>query len=182
MGGGTGLDTVGNAGALFIGGKGGAEGVAVGCPFVFRGKPGAVGGGVSRAGGGGGTAVLAGGGGACAKGGGTGNLEGASSSIGVLGGLGGGGGPGFARLFEAARALEGRLGGAWWASFPASAIGGGTLNRGGGGAGGGEGERWRTMAGAEAAVIASGLPPRRGGGGAGGAPLLDEIEEVLPVC
>jgi hypothetical protein len=88
------------------------------------------------------------------KGGGTLNLpvegcgEPTSSSRGVFGGLGGGGGPGVAELV--ARLLEGKgkLGVDWFANLPASAIGGGALNRGRGGDGarGGLGEglggRW----------------------------------------
>lgn len=63
------------------------------------------------------------------KGGGTPNfgLASASSSIGVFGGLGGGGGPGF-RTFEAARLRLGRLGADTCANLPASASGGGALN------------------------------------------------------
>ena len=47
--------------------------------------------------------------------------------MGVFGGRGGGGGPEFA-TFEVARGRFGRLGAGTLASFPASAIGGGTLN------------------------------------------------------
>lgn len=66
------------------------------------------------------------------------------SSIGVFGGLGGGGGPGVAELV--ARLLEGSAGeareGSTFANLPASAIGGGALKRGLGGDGsrGGLGE------------------------------------------
>jgi hypothetical protein len=65
-------------------------------------------------------------------------LGSSASSIGVLGGLGGGGGPGFARLDDA-RLRAGRLGGDSCAYLPASASGGGALNRAGGGPGGGDG-------------------------------------------
>ena len=63
------------------------------------------------------------------KGGGTPNfgLESPSSSMGVFGGLGGGGGPGFV-TFETARFLFGRLGAGICANLPASASGGGALN------------------------------------------------------
>lgn len=50
-----------------------------------------------------------------------------SSSIGVLGGLGGGGGPGLAK-FEVARCRTGSAGLFVLANFPASASGGGALN------------------------------------------------------
>ena len=63
------------------------------------------------------------------NGGGTPNFgfASASSSIGVFGGLGGGGGPGFTTL-EAARFRFGRVGAAICANLPASASGGGALN------------------------------------------------------
>lgn len=50
-----------------------------------------------------------------------------SSSMGVFGGRGGGGGPGFATL-EVARGRLGRLGAGTFANLPASASGGGALN------------------------------------------------------
>lgn len=138
--------------------------------------------GVSLAGGGGGTGPRAGGGGGCvgardpSNTGGTVYLEGGSlSSIGVLGGRGGGGGPGLVTL-DVARARPGSVG-ASFTNLPASANGGGALYRGCGGVGGGEGDCCRT--GAEGG---SGRAPRRGGGGAGGAPLLETDELVLPVC
>jgi hypothetical protein len=91
----------------------------------------------SRSGGGGGTGPLLGvGGGAVLApigGGGTPNLEQVSpgswgSSTGFLGGLGGGGGPGFDR--DGAWVREGALLFVW-AYFPASGKGGGAANRGG---------------------------------------------------
>lgn len=106
------------------------------------------------------------------KGGGTPNGlaedggERGSSSNGVFGGRGGGGGPGVAELL--ARPLEG---GSGFARMPASASGGGTLNvrRGGDGSRGGLGEglggRWT----ADAFPAADFL----GGGGAGGGPRFD---------
>jgi hypothetical protein len=107
------------------------------------------------------------------KGGGTRKADGGpSSSIGVLGGRGGGGGPGLARVAEEARA---RLaGGEVWetANFPASAIGGGALNLGCGVVGGdGEGGGDSALGGD------GGLPPTglRDGGGAGGGPLLLDV-------
>ena len=76
-------------------------------------------------GGGGGTAASR----SLGNGGGTPNLGFASdsSSIGVFGGLGGGGGPGLVTLDDA-RCLAGSTGAAECANFPASAIGGGALN------------------------------------------------------
>jgi hypothetical protein len=73
------------------------------------------------------------------KAGGTLNLglELDESSIGVLGGLGGGGGPGLA----SGCCRNGGLGGSECAYFPASGLGGGALNFGGGGPRGGEGSR-----------------------------------------
>lgn len=77
------------------------------------------------------------------KGGGTLNLpdggggDPTPSSMGVFGGLGGGGGPGVAELV--ARLLEGKAGVgracSWLANLPASASGGGALKRGLGGEG-----------------------------------------------
>jgi len=195
----------GGRGALLVGGRGGGGGTALGCgagleeaggngggigaelstPFVFGGNGGAC----SRAGGGGGTAERAGGGGGFdgmrgpSNGGGTAYLPDGmlSSSSGVFGGRGGGGGPGFA-TFEDARFLEGRAG-ASFANFPASASGGGALNRGGGGPGGGDGclggdgVFWRRD-GADGAGNGTGRAPLRGGGGAGAGPL---DADVLPV-
>ena len=63
------------------------------------------------------------------KGGGTPNLglPVSSSSIGFFGGLGGGGGPGFATL-DVALCRVGSFGALLLANFPASARGGGALN------------------------------------------------------
>jgi hypothetical protein len=80
---------------------------------------------------------------------------------------------------DPARPLLGKDG-ATCASLPASASGGGTLNR-DGGAGGGEGEVGGITTGAETVELGSGRPPRLGGGGAGGAPRLEVDEVVLPV-
>lgn len=115
------------------------------------------------------------------KGGGTPNLGLSSSLTGVLGGRGGGGGPGLATLDEARARLGG--GGGWFANLPASAIGGGALNTGLGGPGGGDGSRGgeggagladelRLTPGASVLV-------RRAGGGAGGGPRFEAV--VLPV-
>lgn len=203
---GTGLGTVGNGGAEGTlrwfgkgGGSGGPEGVA-GALGVLGGK----GGGAPEAGGiacwldvsrdasddGCMGVRLGGGGGAVGtnrspwKGGGTPNfgLASGSSSMGVFGGLGGGGGPGLAR-FELARCLAGRAGAAELANFPASAIGGGALNFSAGR--GGEGVRAGDSGGEFAWYDVEArfwLPGRllRLGGGAGGGPLLETI--VLPVC
>ena len=148
---GTGLGTVGNGGAegtlRWLGKGGGSGGPEAGADAL--GVLGGSGGGAIEVGG---TACwldvsrdacddgcrgvrLGGGGGAAEtdrspwKGGGTLNfgLVSGSSSMGVFGGLGGGGGPGLAR-FEVARCLAGRTGAAVLANFPASAIGGGALN------------------------------------------------------
>lgn len=103
------------------------------------------------------------------KGGGTRKPdEDPSSSIGVLGGRGGGGGPGFARFAPDEARGRPMLASAT-ANLPASANGGGTRNCGCGvvgGDGSGEGE---SAFGGDGA-----LPPtgRRDGGGAGGGPLL----------
>jgi hypothetical protein len=105
-------------------------------------------------------------------------LTSASSSIGVFGGLGGGGGPGFFR-FEFARCLAGRAGVLECANLPASAIGGGALNFNAGR--GGDGVR----SGDSAGDFGSGTEidawlDLLDGGGAGGGPLFEEM--VLPVC
>jgi hypothetical protein len=52
-------------------------------------------------------------------------------SIGIFGGLGGGGGPAFG-AFDDALGLDGGAGASEFAYLPASAIGGGALNRRGG--------------------------------------------------
>ena len=102
-----------------------------------------------------------------------------SSSIGVLGGRGGGGGPGFT-LLETALCLDGGGGAFVPANLPASAIGGGALNFGWGGDGvlSGDFEGGVGCRGGEGAAL---LTNRlfRAGGGAGGGPLLDDTE--LPV-
>ena len=102
-----------------------------------------------------------------------------SSSIGVFGGRGGGGGPGFA-LAETALCLDGGGGALAPANLPASANGGGALNfgRGGDGVLSGDFEGSVGCRGGEDAVL---LSSRlfRAGGGAGGGPLFDDIE--LPV-
>ncbi len=54
-------------------------------------------------------------------------LTSSSSSIGVFGGLGGGGGPEFV-TFDVARIRVGRLGAGTCANLPASVSGGGALN------------------------------------------------------
>lgn len=101
------------------------------------------------------------------------------SSIGVFGGLGGGGGPGLT-IFELDRGLPGSGGAAVLAYFPASAKGGGALNFGRGGDGvrsgdaGGDSRRVKV----DRVCCASG----RGllaGGRAGGGPLFEAV--VLPV-
>jgi hypothetical protein len=142
---------------------------------------------LSRLGGGGGTGPRLGGGGGTddlrspGNGGGTRKPAGGpSSSRGVLGGRGGGGGPGLARVPEEALA---RLAGGEildTANFPASAKGGGALNL-GCGVEGGDGE-----GGGDSALGGDGgLPPTglRDGGGAGGGPLLPEVvlDMVVPV-
>lgn len=94
-------------------------------------------------------------------------------SSGVLGGRGGGGGPGLAKLEpEAARLRDGRLGPGIWAYFPASAIGGGARNLGRGGDGSRLGD-WAgdCSRGGGGDGGASGRP-RLAGGGGGGAPRL----------
>ncbi len=141
---------------------------------------------VSRLGGGGGTGPRLGGGGGGAEdlrsptnGGGTLNIPCGSSSMGVFGGRGGGGGPGFAKEPEEARARpEGcRAGPSFTAYLPASAMGGGARKRGCGLAagdgvrGGGDGDR-----GGDGALPPTGL---RDGGGAGGGPR--RLDEVVPV-
>lgn len=102
-----------------------------------------------------------------------------SSSIGVFGGRGGGGGPGLAREADEARVRpEGcSAGPSLTANLPASAMGGGARNLGCGLAAGGEGVLVRggeLDRGGEEALPGTGL---RDGGGAGGGPLrLDEAE------
>jgi hypothetical protein len=82
-----------------------------------------------------------------------------------LGGLGGGGGPGFER--EPACTLDAVVGLLLvWANLPASAIGGGAANLGGGGPRGGDGSRGGV--GSRTGSFAIDL---LAGGGAGGAPL-----------
>jgi hypothetical protein len=103
------------------------------------------------------------------NGGGTPNFEPDSpgsyeSSTGVFGGLGGGGGPGFE--IDPAWLLEAGVGLGTWASFPASAKGGGAANLGGGGPRGGDGSRGGV--GSRAGSFTTDL---LAGGGAGGAPL-----------
>lgn len=93
---------------------------------------------VSLLGGGGGTGPRLGGGGGAEdfrspmNGGGTLNIPCGSSSIGVLGGRGGGGGPGFATEPEDARARLGvyTAGPSLTAYLPASSMGGGARNLG----------------------------------------------------
>lgn len=103
------------------------------------------------------------------KGGGTPYLEPLSpgsyeSSIGVFGGLGGGGGPGFDTDVECIRAV-GLL--FVCAYLPAPSYGGGAANLGGGGPLGGEGSRGGVGSlGAGSVFVADLLA----GGGAGGAP------------
>ena len=94
------------------------------------------------------------------------------SSIGVFGGRGGGGGPGFAP--DVARCLVG--GGGVWANLPASAMGGGARNFGRGG----EGSRGDSGGGV-GGVGSSGASLRalRDGGGGGGAPR--RLPELFPV-
>lgn len=139
---------------------------------------------VVRGGGGGPEPRLGGGGGAPdgvrspLKGGGTPNLcvGWSSSSIGVFGGLGGGGGPGFT-TFDEARCLAGGAGAAVCANLPASAIGGGALNFNAGPPRGGDGVRSGDLGGdSDCCKFMFWLSGRflRDGGGAGGGPLLDE--------
>ena len=121
------------------------------------------------------------------NGGGTPNLGAGSedSSIGCFGGRGGGGGPGFARAFDAVRTLDGGAGAFVWANLPASAMGGGARNFKGGGPGGGDAclggegagleDEALLLGGAEGASVLVLLA----GGGAGGGPLLDAV--VPPV-
>jgi hypothetical protein len=114
------------------------------------------------------------------KGGGTRKIEPMawSSSMAVFGGLGGGGGPGFAAPDEAL-ARPGRFGPPAPANLPASASGGGARNL-GWGVKGGEGDR-----GGESSLFGGGgdggRPPTglRDGGGAGGGPL--RLDDVVPV-
>lgn len=137
---------------------------------------------VSRLGGGGGTGPRLGGAGGAEtfrspwKGGGTPNFVDRSSSTGVFGGRGGGGGPGLVKFEpEVARC---RVGPTEFANFPASAIGGGARNRGlcGDGSRGGDcgGESLSGREGADG----SGRALREGGGG-GGAPRRPDA--LLPV-
>ena len=161
------------------------------CPpcAVFGGKGGGAADTTSRLGGGGGTEPLLGGGGGADdlrspwKAGGTRKpVDGSSSWIGVLGGLGGGGGPGFAKLLGFDTVLARPVGPGPWdtANLPASASGGGARNLGCGLEGGdGDGSGGDSGLGGE-----GGLPPTglRDGGGAGGAPLLlDVLDNVAPV-
>lgn len=146
---------------------------------------------LSRLGGGGGTGPRLGGGGGAddfrspENGGGTLNIPGDSSSMGVLGGRGGGGGPGFARDPDEARLRpEGCMAGpSLTANLPASAMGGGARNLGCGGLGAGGGDGVLAGGGGELDRGGEGALPgtgRRDGGGAGGGPLRLE-EAVVPV-
>lgn len=153
-----------------MGGSGGGVAIAGGTAcdevsLVFRGG---VGKGALLGGGGGtfGAVVLS-----PVNGGGTPNLGfDSSSSIAVLGGLGGGGGPGFAR-FDDALGLEGNAGPEILANLPASASGGGALNFGRGG----DGERsCGGDAGGEGALAEKSRLEPRAGGGAGGGPFLED--------
>ena len=137
--------------------------------------------------GGGGKGVLCGGGGGTEdiwepwKAGGTPNLGfwSGSASIGVFGGLGGGGGPAGA-AFEAARCVDAGTVALEFANLPASAIGGGALNLGRGGEGVRSGDLEGGLGGfAGDRVMWLSTRLRRAGGNAGGGPLLDET--VLPV-
>jgi len=117
------------------------------------------------------------------KGGATPNfgLVSESSSIGVLGGLGGGGGPGLATL-DVALGLFGRLDAGTLANLPAPARGGGALNwnpwRGGGeGVLSGDCEGDFGRCGEDVDWLSGRL--LRDGGGAGAGPLLEDPE--LPV-
>jgi len=108
-------------------------------------------------------------------------LVSASSSIGVFGGLGGGGGPAFAAV-EGATNLDGGTGAFELAYLPASTIGGGALNLNAGR--GGDGVRSGDLEGdfgdfAEGGVVWLSTRLRRAGGKAGAGPLFDE--SVLPV-
>ena len=108
--------------------------------------------------------------------------EPASSSRGVFGGRGGGGGPGVAELV--ARLLEGKegVGRSWFANLPASASGGGALNRGLGGDGArgglGEGLGGRWIDGDAFPAAADFL----GGGGAGGGPRFEVPPDEPVFC
>jgi hypothetical protein len=115
------------------------------------------------------------------KGGGTrkGVGAGCSSSTGVFGGRGGGGGPRFVAP-EEALARVGRGGPPELANFPASASGGGARNLGGAvneGEGDRGGESSRCDSGGDGGRPPTGLLE---GGGAGGGPLrLDAVAPVL---
>lgn len=105
----------------------------------------------------------------------------ASSSIGLLGGLGGGVGPAFAAV-EGATGLNGGAGAFELAYLPASAIGGGALNL--NASRGGDGVRSGDLEGdvgdfADGGVVWLSTRLRRAGGKAGAGPLFDE--SVLPV-
>lgn len=120
--------------------------------------------------------LRAGGGGGCClspwNGGGTPNLRAwwdSDSSIGCLGGRGGGAGPVGARLEEPRGLVDGEGDFPWSsANFPAVARGGGALNLGAGGPLGGD----DSLAGLAACPESARPPPLRGPGGAGGGPLL----------
>ena len=100
--------------------------------------------------------------------------------MGVFGGLGGGGGPGFA-TFEAARSRLGTLGVGTCANLPASASGGGALNwyAGRGGDGVLAGDLSGDLFCCDEAVLWLSGRLLRDGGGAGAGPLRDKT--VLPV-
>lgn len=105
----------------------------------------------------------------------------APSSIGVFGGLGGGGGPTFAAA-EGALGVEGGAGALELAYLPASAIGGGALNLSAGR--GGDGVRSGDLEGGVGGFAGDGFGwlsarLRRAGGNAGAGPLFEET--VLPV-
>jgi len=120
IGGGGGAAEVGGTADRFLGGRGGGAAALGG---GIRGDEDWAG---VRLGGGGGTVY---GVRSAWKGGGTPNLGfiSLSSSIGVLGGLGGGSGPELAK-FEVAPGRVGRLGAGTWANLPAPGSGGGILN------------------------------------------------------
>ena len=104
------------------------------------------------------------------NGGGTPNFEpdspgSYSSSTGVFGGLGGGGGPGLELDVDAARPGGLLL---VCANLPASGKGGGAANLGGGGPLGGEGSRGGVGSRGNGSAFTIDL---RGAGGGGGAPL-----------
>ena len=86
--------------------------------------------------------------------------------MGVLGGRGGGGGPGAEDTCRCA--------GSSWAYFPASGNAGGALKRGAGG-GGGVG----SCGGVGSLCISSVLPDLRGAGGGGGTPRRELVDDKL---